>query len=258
MSFNGGILYLGGRFVAETPDNKLHVFAPSTFTLSSAPTVIEAKGFPKGSIGKKGILASAVSELIWTMSMDQEFTDGIDIQMLVDQKAAVNASIALPKTQLITVPSGSPYTVTVTGLLADQDVVATVLGTSPLYLTRVLAAATPAAGEFEVNADAVAFNAAQAGASVLIRYLKTYSTISIIGGTNADSSYGTLSFSGEVLGSADASTQGKTIYIPQVDRVSGATLGVTGAVVSSTLEYRCSTPSGWAVPFAIVDRDLLT
>jgi len=170
----------------------------------------------------------------------------LDLSMVLDQKEAIVASIAVPTITKVLVPA-TPFEVTIASLTLNQDVVATILSdTAPVYLKRVAIAPT-AADEFQVTAGKLIFHSGAVGASVAVWYTKTESNLSMIGGTNPDSSYGEMSFSGILKGTR----MRKRIFIPRITRTGDKTLGVSGSVEAAELSYKCLTPAGWSKPYAI-------
>lgn len=250
------MLYKAGRILARTLEGTdninsiLHIFKPTSFSFASEVTEITSEGFSYD-VNPIQILDSAISREEFTLTIPQTSTDNLDLQMFVDQREATITSISIPTDEKITVPSTGPYTVTVAGLAgtADQDVVAVVLSdTGPKYLKRVLSSATPAAGEFEINiTDEITFNAAQAGATVVIWYNKTETSLVAIGGTAPRSQYGVMSFSAVIEGPRVK----KQLFIPRLSRTSGASLGVAADATETSLTYKATTPSGWSVPFLL-------
>lgn len=253
------MLYQAGRILARTSegtgniDSVLHVFKPVSFTLASEVTEITAEGFPYD-VGPAQILDSAISREEFTLTIPQTSVDELDLEMFLDERAATNASISLPTDEKITIPASGPYTVTVSGLATsstDQDVVATILSdTAPLRLKRILNAnaASIATGEFAVGASkVVTFHSAQAGLSAVLSYFKTYSNLKMQGGTNPRKQFGTMSFSAVLKGTRTT----KRLYIPRISRISGANLGVSGEANETEVQYKCTAPAGWSLPFAI-------
>jgi len=240
------MLYILGQMVARTSgaNSVLHVFKPVSANLETTTEEIEASGFQFDE-GPIQVLDSAIIKETTTLNLTQESLDQLDLSMVLDQKEAVVASIAVPTITKVLVPA-TPFEVTIASLTLNQDVVATILSdTAPVYLKRVAIAPT-AADEFQVTAGKLIFHSGAVGASVAVWYTKTESNLSMIGGTNPDSSYGEMSFSGILKGTR----MRKRIFIPRITRTGDKTLGVSGSVEAAELSYKCLTPAGWSKPYA--------
>jgi hypothetical protein len=244
------MLYILGQMVTRTTianGGLLHIFKPVSANLDTKTDDIEATGFPFDESTIQ-VLDSAIIKETTTLTLSQESLDELDLQMLLDQREQTATTIALPTITKVLVPT-TPFEVPIAGLLLNQDVVATVLSdTDPLYLKRVTTA--PAAiGEFQVTAGKLVFHSSAVGLSVVVWYTKTETALPIIGGTNPDSTYGEMSFSGILKGTR----QRKRIYVPRIVRTGDKKLGVSSKVESAELSYKCLTPSGWSKPYAIWD-----
>jgi hypothetical protein len=245
------MLYILGQMVARTNEganSALHIFKPVSANLDTKTDNIEATGFPFDE-SEIQILDSANIKETTTLTVSQESLDELDLQMLLDQREQTTPTIALPTIVKVTVPSVTPFEVAIAGLTANQDVVATVLSdTNPIYLKRVTAA--PAAiGEFQVTAGKLVFHSGAAGLSVVVWSTKTETALLVIGGTNPDTSYGEMSFSGILKGTR----QRKRLYIPRIVRTGDKKLGVSSKVETAEMQYKCLTPSGWSKPYVMWD-----
>jgi hypothetical protein len=234
------MLYILGQVVARTNqglNSKLHIFKPVSATLETKTEEIEATGYPfEESVIQT--LDSAIVKETTTLTLSQESVDDLDLQMILDRQKGE-----------VTVPTTTPFEVTIAGLTANQDVVASVLSdTTPEYLKRVTAA--PAnADEFQVVANKLIFHSGAAGLTVVGWKTKTETAIPMIGATNPDSSYGELSFSGIIKGTRSR----QRIYIPRMKRTGDKKLGVSAKVEAAEMVYKCLTPSGWTDSYAMWD-----
>jgi len=243
------MLYILGQMVTRTigVNSVLHIFKPVSANLETTTEEIEASGFQFDE-GPIQVLDSAIIKETTTLNLTQESLDKLDLSMVLDQKEATVASIAVPTITKVLVPA-TPFEVTIAALTLNQDVVATILSdTAPVYLKRV-AIAPAAADEFQVTAGKLIFHSGAVGASVAVWYTKTETALPMIGGTNPDSSYGEMSFSGILKGTR----MRKRIFIPRITRTGDKTLGVSGSVEAAELSYKCLAPAGWSKPYAIWD-----
>lgn len=244
------MLYKAGRLVFVSEDLEVvHVLNPVKFSYGRKGSRIEARGYSYD-VGPAQKLDSGTTSEDWTLSLTQEKIDRLTMQLVLDQKEQTVASIALPgSTTKSQVPATGPYTVTVTGLLADQDVrISTLNDTNPMYLGQVKGATSVTTGTFKVTADTITFHADQAGELIALYYLETKTNIKIVGATAAPASYGYCAFKGIVAGN-DISEH---LWFPRVKYTRDFEQGF-GDKSEITLEYDVLTPSGWSVPFATWD-----
>lgn len=244
------MFYQAGRLLFVSQDRSIvHVLKPSKFTYAKKATKIVANGFPfdVGAIQK---LDSAEQSSEWTLSLTQESFDKLDLQLILDQRETTIASIQLPgETTKVTVPASSPYTVTVTGLVEDQDVKATVVSdTAPAYLTQVASSGSLVSGSFKVGADTLTFHSAQAGQIVALYYLETKTSIKVVGATAAPASFGYCAFKGIIKGTRTK----QHVWFPRVS-YNGDFSQAFGDKSEVTLPYDILTPAGWGQPFAFWD-----
>lgn len=250
MLIQAGALFLR---TGEGLSSQLTYVRPSAFNISSETTQLEALGFPVGDAASTiQVLDSAVGIEKFTLKFSQQSLNNMDLQLALDAREQAATSFVVPRTKIVTVPSASPYTVTLTEMTstaADQDVSGVVLDeNTPVPLVRVLAAGTPTAGQFAAGASKViTFNSAQAGKQVALYFFETVSTGQVIGGSYLRDQFGTMEF----IGIIKSTRFTKRIWCPSVTRVSGINLGVTGSVETTELEYKINTPTGFNFPMLL-------
>jgi len=226
---------------------------PTLVQFSSEVDILEASGFPAGdSANRIAILDSEVVKETWTLQLDQESIDEMDLERILDARQQTITSIVVPDTKVITIPAGAPSEYTLTELsstAADQDISVVILSdTAPYSLKRVLASATPAAGEFTSEAAKVLqFNAAEVGKQAIVYYPVTMSNLKAIGGTALRAPWGNMEFFGIISGTR----VNKKIWCPSISRISGANLGVSAELNPASLQYRINTPTGYNFPMLI-------
>ncbi|HEY9618199.1 MAG TPA: hypothetical protein V6C64_15235 [Microcoleaceae cyanobacterium] len=243
------MLHQAGRLLFISEDrNVVHVGKLSKFSYSRKGTKLQAQGFPIDP-GPIQVLDSEVTKEEWALKISQESFDELDLQFVLDQQESTIATIQLPgETTKVTVPATAPYTVTVTGLIANQDVKATVVSdTDPRYLTQVNSA-PDAAKEFQITANTVTFNSTEAGETVALYYLETKEDIEIIGADAAPATYGVCAFKGIIKGTR---TQ-KHVWFPRVRYTRDFEQGF-GDKSEVSMEFDILTPSAWNVPYAFWD-----
>lgn len=244
--------YQAGRIGFGVVDqNIVHFGRLSKFSFSRKNEKVEAVGFPLD-VNTIQTLDSAPMKSTWTLKVSQESIDKLDIQFMLDQFEFEAASIRLPMDQTkVTVPSGSPYDVTVTGLAADQEVACTVISdTSPKYLAQLIGAGTLAAGQHKVAADKITFHPSEAGKTILVMAMQTKTAIKVIGGNADPRSYGVVSFKGIIKG-----TRGKNhLYFPRCSYTGDFEIGF-GDKTEVGMEFDILTPADWSFPYAIWDAE---
>lgn len=229
---------------------------PIAVSFSSEVEILEASGFPASdSTNRIAVLDSEVVKETWTLNLSQESLDTLDIQRNLDARVAVGAAAkTVPGVKIITVPSVSPYTVTLTEMsssAANADVSATILSDlTPATLQRILSAGTVAAGQFKVNASKeLEFHSSAAGLQVMVFFQQTTGTSKIIGGSEVRGAYTDLEFIGRLSGPRVPT--GLNIWCPRISRISGASLGVSASIEAVELQYRINTPTGFNFPMLL-------
>lgn len=241
------MFYQAGRlFFVSADQDVIHILKPSKFSYGRKNTKVEAFGFPLD-VGPVQKLDSGIQRSDWSLKLTQESFDLLDEQLILDQKASAIASIQLPGSQTkLTVPSASPYTVTINGLTVDQEFYATVASdTNPVYLTQITGATAIAPGSFKVTANTVTFDAAQAGQTIAAYYLETKTSTVITGGTAAPASFGYCAFKGIIKGTRAT----RHVWFPRV-AYTGDFEQSFGDKSEVSLEYDILTPAGWGQPYA--------
>lgn len=244
------MFYGGGYtlFFEDDSNTVVHV-QPSVLSLSGESEQVDAQGVP-WTPGVLQVLASAQLSSTITASLSLQKVDVADLSLILNTKFETLTSFSYPEVTQVTVPSSSPYDVTITGLTADQTVVAAVsTAGAPKFLTQIASAGTPAAGQYEVTSNTVSFHSGEAGALVTIKYMKTVSSATSLGGTGTSSAYDRMSFFGYILGTSFNAK----IWIPQFTPSGSFDLGLIGSAGDDiTIEGTISTPSGWNRPYWII------
>lgn len=255
MLTSAGRLILRSKAGTGNINSVLAFTRPTAVSISSEVETVEARGFPiSDSTNKISTLYSEIVGETWTLSLDQEAVDELDFQRNIDARIAEGASAkTVPLVKIVTVPSSAPYTVTIsdmTATTADGDVSATIVGETPEALQRVLAAGTPAAGEFAANASKeIEFHSSAAGQKVMVYYFGSTGSAKIIGGDELRNSFTNLEFLGKVSGPGIPS--GANIWCPSISRITGAQFGVSASIEAVSLQYRINTIAGYNLPFLI-------
>jgi len=240
------MLYAGGKTVIYSAAGDLLWIQPASMSIAGESETANALGVPFAA-GPVQTLASAQISSTITATINLQKLGPTDLSLILNTKLATQTSFTLPEAIQVTVP-GTPFSVTVTGLTADQTVRAAV--TTPGFeasLTQVIDAPN-AALEFRVTSNTITFNSTEEGRQVTLLYDRTISTASVLGGASASAEYGTISFFGRLLGTA----RNGHIWIRQFTPSGQFDLGLIGnagndVAVTGTI----STPSGWNRPYLI-------
>lgn len=164
------------------------------------------------------------------------------------------------------VPTTSPYEVPLLGVttaLANTSSVLVTMfqsgswngistGQKPLNLTRTSSA--PTDGQFQVNtttvgAEKLVFNAAQAGAPIIISYLRTVTNKLSIGLASAPVGLPGLYFSAKLI--SDEYPNGAILICPSITKTSGFAYK-TGAVPVIENTFQLGTPAGYRIPVNMI------
>jgi len=242
------MLYAGGKTVIYSAAGDLLWIQPASVSIAGESEVAEARGVPFAA-GPVQVLASAQISSTITATINLQKIGPNDASLILNTKLATLTSFTLPEAIQVTVPaSPGPYTVTVTGLTADQTVRAAVVTSGfEASLTQVIDA-PDAAREFRVTANTLTFNSTEAGRLVTAVYDRTISTASVLGGASPSTEYGTISFFGRLVGTE----RNGHIWIRQFTPSGQFDLGLIGnagndVAVTGTI----STPTGWNRPYLL-------
>lgn len=243
-----GNIYAAGKLILFNND-RLHVGRLSGVTIASETETAEADAFPY-SPGPLQSVDAAKTKETYTATFRKQSFDKLDLGLSFDRIAATIASLPLPETQAFTVPSSSPYEVTVSGLSVDEATMTASLldDTGNSYLEQIPNAdvLTVAAGEFVAASGKLVFHSSAAGKSGVYNYLKTATNISGMGGPLAIQQYGTLAF----YGLARTTRGDVQIYLPRLIRLSGTNFEL-GTDYEEEQEWRVAVPAGWNSPFLL-------
>lgn len=187
-------------------------------------------------------LLQIVDSFITRETFDVQVTTGsfdkLVMQRVFDQLAQ-SSNVTLPHSEKKVV-GVSPAEISITGLVADQQVgVFIESDTNPIALTQTTSAPATA-NEFQVATDKIVFEASRAGASVIVNYHKAYTAIESLGVTN--NPVGEIGFAGRLIGPRFA--VGPLFYIPKMSRISGFQFGGE----NSQITYRATAKAGFAKP----------
>lgn len=228
----------------------------SSFELSADTQLIEARALIDG---KRQIVAAAVGEEIFTMTITTEFTDWSALQFAYDELAQESTGVVLPVLKVARVPLVTPFTIVDTDITTttEASVRAYVASTGPwgerIFLKRVTTAPADAT-EFQITAatGTLTFHSSLAGATIQYIVNKTYPSLETIGFESTADTFGRLEFFG-----VGYSTEGKKlVHIPELSRISTPTLSINGeGAAELTIEFRASVPSGRRRPFILYNLD---
>jgi len=241
----------GAFYLRDKTNDELTPLRPNVFSIAQEITTETILAYPDSGVNTLQTLETITTETTYTLNVETGSFQDATFPLIFNQRASTQSNVVTLVQKVVTVPSGSPYTVTESGLTVDQDVTAVLLSTSSpgdVYLDQSPSVDTPDPGEFEVTANTLTFNAAQAGASVSIAYEKTESSLSIIGGpAPLDPFIDGLEFFGKAK--VKASTSVWNFWTRNLSKSEGIEFGTD--VDNLPLSFSMGTYSGWNTPFML-------
>lgn len=205
--------------------------------------------------GKRQIEESYESSLKTTLKLKTQISNWQMLGLSLGQFERTFTGFVLPTIKRTTVPAN--------GIVADADIVAGNLNSVTVAIESYGAwgqagritrsAAAPTAGQVQVTAGTLTFNAAQAGAPIMYVCDKTYTAAKAYGGAGTLSTINTLEFFGQLYDTSAQEAAGGTIWIPKIQRSARPTLTFNGGIVEIETSWNCLSVPGWAEPYMIVD-----
>ena len=235
-------------FPGATLPKFLHV-EPLEFSLEATSSKLQARKYVEG---VSTIAASKIGEFLYTLKLGIEAASWTSMQFALGELAGTTASIGLPEVRYGTVPLTTPYEIVDADLATatGAQVFITDSGTwgDEGSLTLSVAVGAAADGEFKVDTSLTkfTFNAAQAGAPIAYRIIKTYTSLESIGQEQVATLLNSMSFSGI----AYSDKEYYKVVIPQMQRVSVPSLTLSD-VTKLEVEFDLQTPPGKRKPFQI-------
>lgn len=200
------------------------------------------------------------------MKVTQEVADSLSLGLAVGEVPEQSSSVQYYDFIEATIPATSPYEIPLTGvttaLANSTSVLVTMFGSgawnsassgqTQLNLNRV--SGSPNTGEFKVDtstpgSEKLVFNVAQAGAPIVISYLKTATNKLTIGLDSSPVIPGSLYFSGLLI--SDEFPNGAVLICPSITKTS-AFQYKTGAVPTIENVFQLGTPSGYRSPVVMI------
>lgn len=219
------------------------------FTKETATQDILAYPFEPGPLQ---IVDTKVQSETYTLTVGTASFDRADFQFIFEEIEGTESNVILPDPVVAVVPtSPGPYTITVTGLAADEDVQVTALTPigSEQFLTQIASSGTVATGQFEVTANTVTVFSDLAGQTILINRNRTFTTATGIGLTDvAAGKFGKMAFSGVIAGTRFPVPP--RLYLPQVSSLGGIDINVTDTTQVNK-QFRAEVPAGARLPYKI-------
>jgi hypothetical protein len=198
---------------------------PLSFSINGESKKEESFKFVEGLRQRAG---ARIIEELYTLKVEVEAASWTAIQFALGKASAKVPSIDLPEVRYATVPLTGTFEITDLDLGAALGVQAFVTE-SGLWgdegALTILATGAPATGQFRVDgaSNKLIFNAAQAGATIAYRLIKTFTNLDAIGVEAAAQQLNRFSFSG--LGFTDSGEFYKVI-IPKMNRAKVASLNL--------------------------------
>lgn len=228
---------IGGVFMRQS--GKLRPLRISSAKVAQETEDAVAQAYPSSSPGALQTSDTLTTSSKWTITLESESIDTLDLDLVFNQGQADIASIAVPQYVVGTIPSASPYDVTVTGITTSDVPDVTVLSsTAPGNVVLTASDYTVAANKITMAASTYA------GKAVGVYWLKTGSLTKARGGPNVVSAPGNLEFFFRYKFTRTAS---RSLWFPEIAKSGGVSFEPGGDNIS--LEFTASVPSGWQLPF---------
>jgi hypothetical protein len=215
-----------------------------TFAIASEQETELVESFPADDCGPLVAVDSKQGAATWTATVGLNSLDTTDLEILFNQKFAVNTSIDLPNVSVHVIPANG--VVTVAGITAASVCAATILNDSSasVQLTKGGAASVT---QFAAGAGTATFDTSFVGKSVSIFRMVSQTNVSMIGGTNVDAPLGELELFG--VGCSTRSTTPFKIWIPRMKRNDGVSF--ESGSDSFETNYDMLAKAGFTKPYAI-------
>jgi hypothetical protein len=236
-------------FIDETL-NVVYFGRLNTFQLTKETATQDINAYPFEP-GPLQIVDTKVQSETYTLTVGTASFDRADFQFIFEEVEGTADDVVLPDPVVAVVPATGPYTITVTGLLADEAVqvqALTPIG-SEQFLTQIASSGTVATGQFEVTADTVTVFSDLAGQTILINRNRTFATATGIGLTDvAAGKFGKMAFSGVIAGTRFPTPP--RLYLPQVSSLGSIDINITDTTQVNK-QFRAEVPAGSRLPYKI-------
>lgn len=256
------MLYGVGQTVITTNDlnanslvrqeNALFPQCLASFEMSVDTTSADARCMKKGVMTTT---ASALTGETFTLTLNYQFNDWTNLQLLLGEVATTEANVSIPVVKQAIIADG-----TTVGVVTDSDVTTaseagvliTNTSSSIQYELTIGTAGTPTAGNAEVDSTLgqLTFPVGDIGQTVEYVIDKVYTSIDAIGAALETDILTNLSFVGLIATTVDG-VDGYQIVVPRLERISTPTITLAGDTAELTVEYRLVTPPGKRKPFAL-------
>ena len=226
----------------------LDVLRASSIDIEETLTTDSALSFPTSGVGILQEVDLMDQRSVWEITLQRQSVDTPNLDALFNQRVSAAAMVAIPVYKTGSIPSGTPYTITETGLTVDQVVEAEVFSAvapGNVQLTQIANAGigTVATGQFGVGANTLTFASAQAGLNVGYFYKKSMS-LAYRGGTQPLSPLGEFDLFFQYQ---TTRTTVRNLWFPRIRRNSGVSLSSSKGEVDS--KYKALVPAGWNLPY---------
>ena len=237
-------------------DQKMMTLGLLSFELTAESTPKESQAFnSQGELVTKSLVKGSTS---YSFTLSYNEIDWGNLGFALNQFPRTASSAAIPLLKYGTVPASGTYEIAdaalVSGNIAQVSVTITSSGTwGEAGQTLTVVAGAPSAGEVQVAAGTLTFNAAQAGAPVAYPVYTTYSTVQDVGGPTGGTAWGEFEFWGKIF--IPSMTSGAVLYIPQATISEEPTVTVDDSVPTISVVCGLGTPAGWDKPYRIFNLD---
>jgi hypothetical protein len=227
---------------------------PLAFSINGESKKDESFKFVDGLRRRAG---SKIIEELYTLKVEIEAASWTAIQFALGKASSKIPSIDLPEVRYFTIPAIGAAEISDPDLGAALGVQAFVTESGSWGdegVLGLLATGTPAAGQFKVDGanNKIVFNAAQAGATIAYRLIKTFTNLDAIGVDRAAQVLTQFSFSG--LGFTDSGEFYKVI-IPKMNRAKVVSLAL-GEKTKFEIEFDLAVAAGKTSEYQMIRMPL--
>lgn len=194
-----------------------------------------------------------------TLKVTTQYIDWAQLGFFLGEFDKLVAAQTIPVLKRATVPSTAPYEV--------AEAAITTANTGSLYvyvnepgpwgmprtLPRATTPATPTAGQVGVDTSnhKFIFHAAQAGAPITYTVPQPLTNVRAYGGPGTATKYGEIQFFCTVI--EPQSQYGLKLWLPSLSLKSAPSLSFAGDTPQLEAEFSCNVPSGWELPYQILN-----
>lgn len=223
----------------------------SAFSASEEVTSNEAKGYSQTDCSILQTTDTVLSESTMTVTLGAQSIDDMEMAVLLFNRPwKESAAITVPNITGATIPSATPYEVTIAGITTDSQVDVTIVrdvapGKEPM---KRVTAAPAAIDEFQVSAGKLTFHSTAAGLRILIYTRQELTDLKTIGGTHPFERFENIEVFGKICTTRTAS---RKIWFPRCTSNTGLGFDPTGDAFTRELRALIPAELSFNHPFIV-------